>query len=169
MLILRQGSSVTGLSFVAYRAHYFGRGWIRSLEMLGDGPKSFAVHFDKREVARTTTGIITRASFTPEALATMDAATLAHDCMLNVDEHKQCFNMTWPAKIDIIVLFDKEDELPERQSYYMRQNWMQVFRQREGTSGADDLDYEPVPCALTYNLISSDKNATIDCTTTLSV
>lgn len=168
MLILREGSSVTGLSFVAYRAHYFGRGWIRSLTMLGDGPKAFAVHFDGKEVARTTNGAITRDNFTVEALQAMDAATAKDDRMLYVKEHTQYFNMTWPERVDIIVLFAKEEELPARQSYYIRQTWMQVFRQRAGTSGADDLDYDPLPCALTYNLISSDKNATIERTTTLS-
>jgi hypothetical protein len=168
MLIVREGSSVVGLSFVSYRAHYFGRGWVRALEMLGNGPRAFALHFDKKEVARTENGIITRANFTEEALRAMDAVTLADDVVVRVTANTgTMFNMTFPAQIDIIALADTEDALPDRQSYYMRQRWVQVFRQRDGTTGADDLDYDPLPCILTYNLISSDKNATIDQTTTV--
>ncbi len=156
MRIVREGTNTVGLQFKAYRARYLARGWIRSIAMVDGGPKQLKMYFGKTLAATTEDGTFTRANFSDEALALMDSYPTL------VPSDTGLFNLC--AIQDI---FLDAPEPTQRQNYYAVQTWVQVFDQKPGTSGTQDLDFTPVPCIRAFNLISGDPTATVLVTTPL--
>lgn len=150
MYIVREGVSVVGVQFVGTRATYLARGWIKSLEILRDGPKCYSLYFNNTRVAYTTNGVITVDNFTAEALNDLKQKTLAHDKaqFLVTEQH---FNMTGVGNVTIIA-----DEPPTRQNYYFEQTWSQVFKKRDNSNTGTDMDLQEVPCIVAFNLREGD-------------
>uniref|UniRef100_A0A6C0IV21 Uncharacterized protein n=1 Tax=viral metagenome TaxID=1070528 RepID=A0A6C0IV21_9ZZZZ len=153
--VVREGTNTVGVQFCGTRAVYHGRGWVRQLKMLQDGPKSFSLYFNNTLVATTTTGVITKENFTAEAINDLKMKTLLHDKAKFLQETDHV-NMSGVGTITIL-----SETPPDRQNYYVEQTWSQVFRHKDNVNTSSDMDLEEVPCIVAYNLRSQDASATI--------
>ena len=131
-MISRKGENVIGLHFVARDSVYYGRGLVEKIEMMGNGPKKFALLFNEKEVAHTDNGTITLKNFH------------AHSKPQSV---KGDFLMKGVDRVTI-----RADTCPPRQNYYVTQRWTQQFQQQ-----GEHL--VPYPCISMYNLLEVDDTA----------
>jgi len=154
MRVVREGSNTVCVCFVATHAPYVARGWVKSLELL-NGPTRFALYYNNVEVAATDTGVITIDNFSEQAREEMRRHTSPANCIA-LSGH---FNMTYPGRVHLVL-----PEVPERQTYYVRQTWAQLFEQKSTATGTD-MDLTEVPCIMAYNLRHDDVTATITRTT----
>lgn len=178
MYIVRTGTNTVGLHFISFRSRYFARGWVSKLQMVEGGPMEFALLFGNQVVAHTTDGTITRSNFSPAALADLDAKIPIDSLELNLPAHVRAtlFNLNPINQISLdatgwLRAWDQQDgeEVAYRQNFYMEQTWVQVMRQKEGTKGESDLDFEPLPCIRMYNLLDVDTSANVQETSPLVV
>jgi hypothetical protein len=166
MYIIREGESNVGVHFVACHAVYFARGWISRLEMREGGPMSFSLHFNDTEVARTTNGVITRDNFHPGMLDDIDKKTFATDLLAT--RATNCWNMTYQTRVTLVTA---NEQLPTRQNYYIKQNWVQLFRERTTAAPkqGSDMDIEEVPTIYLFNLRADDPASVIHQTRPLEI
>ena len=150
MIIGREGESTIGLHFIANRSTYVARGWIRSMSINDGGPQEFSVLFNKKVVATTKNGVITKASFTPAAIASMRDKTSKDDKISTLAWSDELFNMTSMAVVHI-----ETPEPPNRQNYYITQRWVQAFDNPKESDR--DMDLVPLPCLKIFNLHSADR------------